>query len=84
MNKYMPKPGDYVQIWKRHQAEQENAYVNGHGRLGYVVKKWSDTVDNQGPIYQVICFGSSSPERFNVWYGWLNRITKSTDIKGRD
>ena len=84
MSEYMPKPGDYVQIWDKYQGhESENSVIEGHGRLGYVVKKWSDTPDGQGPVYQVICFGSDQAERFNVWYGWLNKIVKSTDIMNR-
>ena len=72
----MPKPGDYVQIW-----DDNSPAVKGHGRLGYVVKKWADTIDGNGPIYQVICFGSDQAEKFNVWYGWVNKVLKSTDIK---
>ena len=76
--KYIPKPGDYVQIW-----DNNSPTINGHGRLGYVVKKWSDTPDGEGPVYQVICFSTGHPEWFNVWHGWLNKIMNSTDIKER-
>ena len=81
----MPKPGDYVQIWDKYQGHEHPNYIKGHGRLGYVIKKLSDTVDaddnGQGPIFEVICFGSDQAERYNVWYGWLNKIMKVGDIQ---
>ena len=81
MNKpWRPSPGALVQIWD-HQNTHNAGRIDGHGKVGYVVKQTPDIIGD-GPIFEVIVFHDEmASARYHVWYGWLREIKKTSDIK---
>ena len=77
---WRPKAGELVQIWDHlgvKEADLASGWIQGHGKVGYVVKRYSDHPD----IWKVVCFGDEGGVYHDVWYGWLRPINKTTDIK---
>ena len=78
---WRPKPGELVQIWDYQNGPDHGAKINGHGLVGYVVKKAATGENFSADIWKVICFGDDEGIVHNVWHGWLRPINKSSDIK---